>query len=218
MTTDSIQRIVPIEDGIPPLDIQSETEVFREQGGAGFTVTKNTAVVRSTGERLQFHVASVRDGKTGAVCIAEQILSDGTSTFLLARHWRVAIRQWAWEFPRGMGADDEDSRDTAIRELSEETGITVSRDQVRILQHIHADTGVLRDNIAVARVLLSEEDSQVCNPTDWELSNSRYIPASTVCQMIAGGEITDGITLAAWSVYCAHFLFGTNKGRISSIR
>ena len=94
--------------------------------------------------------------------------------------------------------------------LSEETGITVSRDQVKILQHIHADTGVLRDDIAVARVLLSEEDSQSCNPTDWELSNSLYIPASTVCQMIAGGEITDGITLAAWSVYCAHFLFGTN--------
>ena len=218
MTTDSIQRIVPIKDGIPPLDIQSETEVFREQGGVDFTVTKNIAIVRSTGEHLQFHVASVRDGKTGAVCVAEQILSDGTSAFLLARHWRVATRQWAWEFPRGMGADDEDSRDTAIRELSEETGITVSRDQVRILQHIHADTGVLRDNIAVARVLLSEEDSQVCNPTDWELSNSHYIPASTVCQMIAGGEITDGITLAAWSVYCAHFLFGTNKGRISSIR
>lgn len=99
MTTDSIQHVVPVEDGIPPLDIQSETEVFREQGGAGFTVTKNTAVVRSTGEHLQFHVASVRDGKTGAVCIAEQILSDGTSTFLLARHWRVATRQWAWEFP-----------------------------------------------------------------------------------------------------------------------
>ncbi len=111
MTTDSIQHVVPVEDGIPPLDIQSETEVFREQGGAGFTVTKNTAVVRSTGEHLQFHVASVRDGKTGAVCIAEQILSDGTSTFLLARHWRVATRQWAWEFPRGMGADDEDSRE-----------------------------------------------------------------------------------------------------------
>lgn len=110
MATDSIQHVVPVEDGIPPLDIQSETEVFREQGGAGFTVTKNIAIVRSTGEHLQFHVASVRDGKTGAVCVAEQILPDGTSAFLLARHWRVSTRQWAWEFPRGMGADDEDSR------------------------------------------------------------------------------------------------------------
>ena len=90
MATDSIQHVVSVEDGIPPLDIQSETEVFREQGGADFTVTRNTAVVRSTGERLQFHVASVRDGKTGAVCIAEQILPDGTSAFLLARHWRVS--------------------------------------------------------------------------------------------------------------------------------
>ena len=48
MATDSIQHVVPVEDGIPPLDIQSETEVFREQGGAGFTVTKNIAIVRST--------------------------------------------------------------------------------------------------------------------------------------------------------------------------
>ncbi|WP_425622788.1 NUDIX hydrolase [Bifidobacterium adolescentis] len=145
----------PIVDDVPPLIIQSEREVFREKGGADFTVTETIATVRHTGAQLQFHVASVRNGKTGAVCVVQKNGKDEPPAFLIARHWRVSTKQWAWEFPRGMELKDEDTLGTAIRELREETGIQVSRNQVTILQHIHADTGVLRDDIAVARILSS---------------------------------------------------------------
>lgn len=79
----------------------------------------------------------------------------------------------------------------------------VSSSQVTILQHIHADTGVLRDDIAVARITVPRSYIEHVANSDWELASLRWVPATTVQRMIANGEITDGITLAAWSVYCA---------------
>ncbi len=197
------QPVVPVEDALPPLVIESEREVFHEHGGADFSVMESTAIVRETGEHLQFHVASVKNGRPGAVCIVEQPDEHGNSVFLIARHWRVATQQWAWEFPRGMAKEVETPIRTAIRELAEETGMHVSSSQVTILQHIHADTGVLRDNIAVARITIPRSYTEHVENSDWELASLRWVPATTVQRMIANGEITDGITLAAWSVYCA---------------
>lgn len=195
----------PIVDDVPPLIIQSEREVFREKGGADFTVTEAIATVRHTGAQLQFHVASVRNGKTGAVCVVQKNGKDEPPAFLIARHWRVSTKQWAWEFPRGMELKAEDTLGTAIRELREETGIQVSRNQVTILQHIHADTGVLRDDIAVARILVPDS---IGTPQygDWELTNARWVAENTLRCMIASGEITDGITLAAWAIVQSHNL------------
>lgn len=79
----------------------------------------------------------------------------------------------------------------------------VSSSQVTILQHIHADTGVLRDDIAVARITVPRSYTEHVENSDWELASLRWVPATTVQRVIANGEITDGITLAAWSVYCA---------------
>lgn len=66
------QPVVPVQDALPPLVIESEREVFHEHGGADFSVMESTAIVRETGEHLQFHVASVKNGRPGAVCIVEQ--------------------------------------------------------------------------------------------------------------------------------------------------
>lgn len=201
----SRQPVMPVEDDLPPLTIESEHEVFHEHGGADFAVTENTAIVRATGERLQFHVASVKNGRPGAVCIVERADEQDNSTFLIARHWRVATRQWAWEFPRGMTKDGEDPARTATRELAEETGMLVPADRVTILQHIHADTGVLRDDIAIARIMIPRSRLEHATNTDWELANAHWVSSAMMLRMIANGEITDGITLAAWSVYCAHY-------------
>lgn len=199
------QPVMPVEDGLPPLTIESEHEVFREHGGADFTVTESSAIVRNTGERLQFHVASVKDGRPGAVCIVERTDEEGNPAFLIARHWRVATRQWAWEFPRGMTGDGEDPAHTATRELAEETGMLVPASQVTILQHIHADTGVLRDDISIARIAVPRSHLERAEDTDWELANAHWVSSAMMLRMIVNGEITDGITLAAWSVYCAHY-------------
>lgn len=200
---DSTGTVMPVSDDVPPLIIQSEREVFHEKDGADFAVIESIAKIRTTGARLQFHVASVRNGKTGAVCIAQKNDENGVPTFLIARHWRVSTKQWAWEFPRGMELDDEDAIATAIRELQEETGLKSSRDQVTILQHIHADTGVLRDDIAIAKIRVSGTSTTPLHG-DWELTNDSWVTENTLQRMIAAGEITDGITLASWTVFQAH--------------
>lgn len=205
MKHDPTESIMPVSDDVPPLIVQSEREVFREKGGADFAVTESIAKIRTTGARLQFHVASVRNGKTGAVCIAQKNDENEVPTFLIARHWRVSTKQWAWEFPRGMELDDEDAIATAIRELQEETGLKSSRDQVTILQHIHADTGMLRDDIAVAKIRVSDTSTTPLHG-DWELTNDSWVTENTLQRMIAAGEITDGITLASWAVFQSHVL------------
>lgn len=200
-----------VRDGQPPLDVLGQQQVFREQGGADYTVTAVSAVDRRTGEYLTFHVASVKDGQPGAVCVAMlpgDSHRDGSTPaneepyLLLARHWRVSTGAWAWEFPRGMGEPGESPEQTAVRELCEETGLKADAAHARVLQTMHADTGVLRDVIAIVTIDLPAAASTAgaAPRTDWELSNLRWVHLSAVRQMVAAGLISDGITLAALMV------------------
>lgn len=187
----------------PPLIVRDERLVFQENGGAGFTVTAVDAVTRDTHTPLIFHIASIKKGHPGAVCVAvhhssQEHEESSDCHILLARHWRMATNEWAWEFPRGMGEADESAEQTAVRELSEETGIHADESQVHILQTIHADTGVLRDNIAIAHIALSAE--MPMEDHDWELADLQWLSPEDITTLIATGQITDGITLAAFSV------------------
>lgn len=205
-------------DGEPPLMVHGTEIVFQEQGGASFAVQAVHTTIRATGEPLTLHVASVKDGRPGAVCAVvlpghgdghtpkgTQDLSD--RRYLLARHWRVATNEWEWEFPRGMGKSGETVQQTAARELKEETALQISEDSISILQIIHADTGVLRDAIAVAEIRLDDsqdylplEGSKKPNGADWELDNFRWVDVKAFREAINRGEIVDGITLSAFLI------------------
>ncbi|BDR53845.1 hypothetical protein KIM372_17520 [Bombiscardovia nodaiensis] len=195
----------------PPLIERGRRQVFREQGGADFTVTAVDETVVATGESLTLHVASVKDGRPGAVCLV--VLRSGEQDeLLLARHWRVATGEWDWEFPRGMGEADENPETTALRELCEETGIRAQLEQVHILSSIHADAGVLRDDVRVAQVLFTKDEDirQVlevvpragkAEGTDWELSDLQWVKAQDFRALAVAGYIVDGLTLAAFAIY-----------------
>ncbi|WEV74827.1 NUDIX domain-containing protein [Bifidobacterium sp. ESL0798] len=105
---------------------------------------------------MTLHFTSVKDDRPGAVCIVVLKAAEGSGIedcYLVARHWRASVGKWEWEFPRGMGEPGETVEETSVRELHEETGIAAKIGQVQVLQIIHADTGVLRDNIAVTATL-----------------------------------------------------------------
>ena len=196
-----------VQDDEPPLIPVNQQTVYHENGGADFTVTRVTVQNIATEELFPVHYASVKSGHTGAVCVAHL---DGNQRLLLARHWRVTTRSWAWEFPRGMGEHGEDPVMTAMREFSEETGMATKPDSGIVLQYMHADTGVLKDSIAVVSLAVDASADSLGSDTDghhehdWELSNMRWVSADNITAMIAQGAINDGITLAAYAVWKAH--------------
>ncbi|MEJ5921723.1 NUDIX hydrolase [Bifidobacterium thermophilum] len=203
--------VAPVEDGVPPLIVSDEHVVYRDYFAADYTVFECQATVRETGETFRMHTTEVSGGRTGAACIVrlESTTVDGSvaARYLIARHWRVSTHAWGWEFPRGMGEEHESAEETAQRELKEETGISVPLECVKVVQLIHADTGVLRDSIAVAEIAVADTDiasrsaKNRTGGTDWELRNAHWVDANTLRAMIANGEITDGITLACWAIH-----------------
>lgn len=179
-----------------PLEIISKDTVYQEQGGAQFTVDR-LSVRDEYGNDFALHVVSVEQAACGAVCVVEH-----AGKLLLGRHWRVSTGEWGWEFPRGMGKMGETPVRVACRELAEETGLSVAQDQISVLQHMHADTGLIQDDIAVAHVLVtSDVEPEVGRGGDWELRSLMWFERDRIEQMIRGGEISDGITLAAYDIW-----------------
>ncbi|MGO5375192.1 NUDIX hydrolase [Bifidobacterium thermophilum] len=212
MTSVNDTPVLPIDDTEPPLITQQEHIVFHDPTSADYTVFECQATVRDTGKTFRMHTTQVSGGRTGAVCIVRLdptgIDEHVGARYLIARHWRISTHAWGWEFPRGMGEEHESAEETARRELKEETGIDVPVERVNVAQRIHADTGVLRDSIAVAEITVTDADIDASRPainrtgdTDWELRNAHWVDANTLRAMIADGEITDGITLACWAIH-----------------
>ncbi|MFT8704628.1 NUDIX hydrolase [Bifidobacterium aquikefiricola] len=176
-----------------PLELGKPEIVYDSHDSAAFQVTKVHARNPTNNDEVDLHYVSVKYAQPGAVCIAQC-----KGHLLIARHWRLATHSYGWEFPRGMGEMGESSEQTANREFFEETGIQ-ARD-TQIFQVIHADTGLIRDSIAVAALTV---DSIEPNATaiDGELQSLHWITPEQLDRMIAEAAITDGITIAAYLVW-----------------
>lgn len=201
-----------IIDDKPPLILEGEQEIiFNDEKSAGFTVGRQNAIVRKTGEKLRMYTVSTANKATGVVCVVNKQFRTGRK-YLLARHWRVSTKKWHWEFPRGMGIAGESPEETAIRELNEETGLK-NYSIIAVLQKIYADTGILCGDIAVVHISIpcpiyenTADNINMSNETDWELSNLCWFSFSEITEMIKNNEIDDGITLSAWCIYCNKIL------------
>lgn len=194
----SVADLYDITGTASPIELLNARTVFQEQGGADYTVTALNTRLVDTGEALTFHVTSIKHGQPSAVCVP--ILCENDAEYvLMSQHWRPSVNQWQWEFPRGMGESGETHAETAHRELLEETGLDIPLERISILQQLHADTGVLRDDIVVAaiEVLRSDEQSGL---RDWELRNPQWVNTHVLRKLIRDGLVSDGITLAAYCV------------------
>ena len=187
-----------------PLQEIRRRKVFEEAGGADFTVTAVDVKVRDTGADMTLHVASVKQGQPGVICVAV-VEQGGEDFYLIARHWRVAVEDWLWEFPRGMGEQGENPQTTAIRELHEETGLWTQPDAVHQLHRLHADAGVLQDDVRVMEIRLDDVSSipvvdSVNQGGDWELEDLHWLRSADITNMIRDGRLIDGPTIAAFSI------------------
>ncbi|WP_156149613.1 NUDIX hydrolase [Bifidobacterium mellis] len=153
---------------------------------------------------MTLHVASVKQGRPGVICVTV-VERGGEDFYLIARHWRVAVEDWLWEFPRGMGEQGENPQTTAIRELHEETGLWAQPDTVRQLHRLHADAGVLQDDVRVMEIRLDHVSSipvldSVKQGGDWELEDLQWLRSADITNMIREGQLIDGLTIAAFSI------------------
>lgn len=136
------------------------------------------------------------------------IPTDGSRVLLVRQH-RVASGRFHLQFPRGYAElTDTDGASVALRELHEETGLVGVASTH--LGEIYADPGILSASAEVYSVLVTGQDlDQVASggltdEADVEgISSYHAVTFPQVREAIARGELDDGLTLAAWSLFAA---------------
>ncbi len=111
--------------------------------------------------------------------------------------YRPALRNYSLEIPHGFVEEGEENKKTAVRELMEETGITVNN--VKSLGYFTPDGGVL-----AARVhLYLATDCDYINRQTPEvgLREFKFYSQSEFEQMVTTSKVQDAFTLAAWCKY-----------------
>jgi len=119
-------------------------------------------------------------------------LDEHLNTYLVGQY-RFPLNQYSWELPEGGGALDVDPLDSARRELLEETGLKA--DHWQELQRMHLSNSVT-DELCIVYLArgLHQFESE---PEETEQLVVRKLPFEEVYQMVANGQITDSVTVAA---------------------
>ncbi len=113
---------------------------------------------------------------------------------LLLNHFRHATRKWHFEIPRGFGEPNFSSKESAHREIFEET-----RGEIRELIDLgpyHANTGLEGSEI---NLYLAYLDSIGLPNKNEGIAGFHIITVSELEKMIREGEISDGFTIAAYT-------------------
>lgn len=171
-----------------PLSVGSRTIDYSD-GGYGVTIVGSNVTAIGTGQSWRNRYLEVRGHGSGAV-----IIPFVGESILFERHYRVATDEFSWELPRGFGETDETDAETARRELREETGLLA--DDVTVISRIHADAGIMNDDIAVVATRSGSID-YLTPEHSWESMGFALVPVAELDDFIAEAGVNDAITLAA---------------------
>lgn len=150
------------------------------------------------------------DGATWTVihrkgaCVIAPI--DAQGNILLVRQERIPIRSAIWEFPAGQidqsgEHDDAVIRETALRELREESGYELAPGGELIpLGLFFSSPGVMdeHNHLFVARPVVASPDGPEHEATE-AIGECRAFTPAEFRELIASGEIRDANTLAAFA-------------------
>lgn len=192
---------------------QSDTEcplrigrrsVDYSDGGYGVTIIGSNVAVKDSEHTWRNRYVEVCGHGSGAV-----IIPFVGESILFERHYRIATDEYSWELPRGFGNPDETDAQTARRELRENTGL--SADDVMVISRIHADAGIMNDDIAVVATRSGSVDYMTPDHS-WEAMGFALVPVNELDDFIAAANVNDGITLAA-----LRLLITMSSGKIRAI-
>lgn len=117
-------------------------------------------------------------------------------SLILLKQYRHALRDYQYAFPRGFGEKGLSAVENCAKELMEEIGAELVK--AEYLGQVTPDSGVQG---AVVSVYACEIASYDYNTKSEGICDIQEVSTSQIKDMIDNGEITDGFTLAALSLY-----------------
>jgi len=120
------------------------------------------------------------------------VLDEDDQTWLVGQY-RFPLDQYSWEIPAGGCPLHSDPLETAKRELLEETGMTAA--SWTQIQQMHLSNSV-SDELAI--IYLARQLSYgTAEPEESEELQLKRMSFEDAYQMVAGGQITDSLSVAA---------------------
>lgn len=117
--------------------------------------------------------------------------------FVMVRQYRYLNSKESLEFPGGGMKKNILPEQNAAEELKEETGYIANK--LKQIGQFNPFNGVTDE---ICRIFLAEElQLSVPEPEDAEEFDILLLSSDDIIEKISSGEIWDGMTLAAWSVY-----------------
>ncbi len=121
--------------------------------------------------------------------------------FVLVRQWRHGEERVTLEFPGGVCEDSENPKDTALRELKEETGFEASK--ITRLCTVSANPALFRNHFSVflAEDLIQTKERQL---DEDEILDFEEMPIDEVIAKYGDGELTHAYMGTAIACYLRH--------------
>jgi ADP-ribose pyrophosphatase len=120
------------------------------------------------------------------------------NTFIMIRQYRYLNQRVSIEFPGGGLKVGISSENCALEELREEAGYIARK--LNFIGEFNPFNGVTDE---ICKVFLADDISFIGNnPEDSEEFEILNLETKDIINLINKGAIWDGMTLAAWSIYC----------------
>jgi ADP-ribose pyrophosphatase len=130
----------------------------------------------------------------GAPGVAVLPIADGKIG--LVKVFRRTLRKTVLEIPRGFGGEGSGPRSDAVRELREETGISVNEEDLIDLGAVNPNSGILSSEVRLFAAVLPTAVKTEVQDTD-EVEGFMWVDTHEVLDAVVNGAIADGFTHSA---------------------
>lgn len=141
----------------------------------------------SKNQKLEREIIKRKDGAAAIIAITPQ------NTILLVKQYRQAVEELIWEIPAGIIDENETPKETAQRELIEETGYKAQK--IEEVMHYYSSAGFTDEVVVIYKATgLSFVGTM---PEDEEEFEIKEFTLSQILKMIKDEEINDAKTIIA---------------------